>query len=158
MGASADDIISISASGGVGVFLDMPKLSASITHLSDMTANCTLPEQGSKEPTFGSLINVIPSYEVGGGMLWDIAVNVTSELQFAHGGPIDFLSTTQMLPTQCLAFNKQGSLVSPTVLVTSSATPTPTTHGKSAAAHVFDARAMWCWGFLALVMAMFVVT
>ncbi|TKA67430.1 hypothetical protein B0A55_10021 [Friedmanniomyces simplex] len=135
------DVADIDVSGGVGVYLDLPMLSAQINHLANMTADCTAQAPGSEAPLYGSLINIVPSYDLGGGVLWELDVELPGGLKYGLGGQPELFNDTKVLPTACLAFDKQGTLVNATA------------GAKSAAAHRVDAGKMWFGGFLASLVA-----
>lgn len=78
-----------------------------------MTADCTAREPGSHDDLYGSLINILPSYELGGGVSWSLDVSVLGA-DIVLGGPHDLYNFTKTLPTSCLAFDKQGTVVEPT--------------------------------------------
>jgi len=138
-------VADIDVSGGIGAYLDLPVLSAQINTLTNMTADCTAPAPGSNAALYSSLVNVLPSYDVGAGVLWELGVTLPGGLDYSFGGQPELLNYTRVLPTVCLAYDKQGTLVNATAV----ASPTKT----GAAAHGVDAERIWLVGFLTSLVA-----
>ncbi|KAK0251600.1 hypothetical protein LTS09_013290 [Friedmanniomyces endolithicus] len=129
----------------IGVYLDLPVLSAQIKTLTNMTADCTAPAPGSNAALYGSLVNVLPSYDVGAGVLWELGVSLPGGLDYSFGGQPELLNYTRVLPTVCLAYDKQGTLVN----ATAAASPAKT----GTAARGVDAGRIWRGGLLTLLVA-----
>ncbi|KAK5675099.1 hypothetical protein LTS10_012173 [Elasticomyces elasticus] len=97
---------------------------------------------------YGSLINVVPSYELGGGVLWSLDIDLPGSAKYAFGGPHDLFNYTKPLPTTCLAFDKQSALISAADIPSATATG----KNKSAAGRNAEANMVW-FGGLSLVVA-----
>ncbi|KAK0312156.1 hypothetical protein LTR01_003070 [Friedmanniomyces endolithicus] len=138
-------VADVDVSGGIGVYLDLPVLSAQIKTLTNMTADCTAPAPGSNAALYGSLVNVLPSYDVGAGVLWELGVSLPGGLDYSFGGQPELLNYTRVLPTVCLAYDKQGTLVN----ATAAASPAKT----GTAARGVDAGRIWRGGLLTLLVA-----
>ncbi|KAK1811108.1 hypothetical protein LTR12_014540 [Friedmanniomyces endolithicus] len=139
-------VADIDVSGGIGAYLALPVLSAQINTLTNMTADCTAPAPGSNAALYGSLVNVLPSYDVGAGVLWELGATLPGGLDYSFGGQTELLNYTRVLPTVCLAYDKQGTLVNATAV----ASPTKT----GAATHGIDAQRVWLCGLLTSLVAL----
>ncbi|KAK0819435.1 hypothetical protein LTR75_002204 [Friedmanniomyces endolithicus] len=116
-------------------------LSASVS-VADIDPTVPAPAPGSNAALYGSLVNVLPSYDVGAGVLWELGVTLPGGLDYSFGGQPELLNYTRLLPTVCLAYDKQGTLVNATAV----ASPTKT----GAAAHGVDAGRIRLGGLLTL--------
>lgn len=105
-----------SVNGGIGVYLDLPKLTTTLDVLDNVNEKC---EATAKDAQSG-LIRVAPSVTYDGGSQWDLDVSVLG-IDYERGQAKDWLSNTTTLPTQCLAWDaKASSLVQATALSSSS--------------------------------------
>ncbi|KAK5693984.1 hypothetical protein LTR97_009602 [Elasticomyces elasticus] len=143
------DFAGTEVSGGIGAYLDLPMLNAQINHLSNMTVDCSPPQPGSNADIYGSLINVVPSYELGGGVLWSLDIDLPGSAKYSFGGPHNLFNYTKPLPTTCLAFDKQSALVSAADIPSATATG----KSKSAAGRNAEANKLWFAGLLTTLVA-----
>ncbi|KAK5717517.1 hypothetical protein LTR17_016051 [Elasticomyces elasticus] len=143
------DFAGTEVSGGIGAYLDLPMLTAQINHLSNMTVDCSPPQPGSNADIYGSLINVVPSYELGGGVLWSLDIDLPGSAKYSFGGPHNLFNYTKPLPTTCLAFDKQSALVSAADIPSTTATG----KSKSTAGRNAEANRVWFGGLLTTLVA-----
>lgn len=97
-----------SVGGGVGVFLDLPLLSATLEQLENVNEKCEPDSSGKNK----SAVCLRPSLTYGGGSQWGLEA-VIAGFNYSHEDePVTLASTATMLPTQCLSWDaKHGSLV-----------------------------------------------
>ncbi|PKY06665.1 hypothetical protein P168DRAFT_339963 [Aspergillus campestris IBT 28561] len=94
-------------SGGIGAFLELPKLALNITQLSDVDEKCEPSSKDTDSPLdslFESLTNFIPSVDVNMGVLADFGVDMGKEPQSVAVQTV-VTSTSYPLPTLCLQFD-----------------------------------------------------
>lgn len=94
-------------SGGIGAYMELPKLALNITQLSDVDEKCEpSPEdaESSLDKLFGNLTNFIPSVDINMGVLADFGVEIGKEVQ-STAIQTAITTTGYSLPTQCLQFD-----------------------------------------------------
>lgn len=119
--------VSVKAGGNAGVYLDLPKLTTTVTALDNGTASCDPPSPSTSGTVYQDLINVIPSIELGGGYYWDVEAGFSAGGMAPnwdlHGGK-DYPVFATSLPTACLKFDAKASgLASPSDAAKSAASP-----------------------------------
>lgn len=96
-----------SASGGIGVYLDLPQLAATLDIVDEVNENCEPATSDSQD----GLIRVSSSVTYAGGGQWSLSADVFG-LAYEKGDEVPWLSNTTALPTQCLAWDeKKGALI-----------------------------------------------
>lgn len=105
---TTEDALNVSASGGIGVYLDLPQLTSTFDLVDGVDDKC--------EPTTSDaqngLIRVSSSVTYDGGAQWDLGVEGPIGAGYHYGGEVPWLSNTTALPRQCLMWNeKKGSLM-----------------------------------------------
>ncbi|KAK4977596.1 hypothetical protein LTR42_001967 [Elasticomyces elasticus] len=90
------DFAGTEVSGGIGAYLDLPMLNAQINHLSNMTVDCSPPQPGSNADIYGSLINVVPSYELV-AVYFGVSTSTSRGVRNTHLAGLIISSTTRNL-------------------------------------------------------------
>lgn len=120
-------------SGGIGAYLELPKLALNITQLSDVDEKCE-PSSGDTDSSlsdlFGNLTNFIPSVDVNMGVLADFGVDMGKSGPQSTAVQTVVASTGYSLPTQCLQFDSEGKTFA---VPTPTATPSGEAAGKAVA-------------------------
>ena len=91
----------LSADGGMGVYLDLPALSATLESLTSVDENCNSSSNGQD----AMLLSQSVTY--GGGTQWDILVS--AGIDFEKGNTTSLISNTTTLPFQCLVWDAATS-------------------------------------------------
>ncbi|KAF9894531.1 hypothetical protein FE257_006416 [Aspergillus nanangensis] len=117
-------------SGGIGAFLNLPKLSLNASQLSDVDERCEpVSNEGNGregeatstlDNIFSSLTNLVPSVEVDMGVLADFEVDVPG-LDERLAIESVLASTSYPLPTACLQFDSKNKRYSPPQVISAAA-------------------------------------
>lgn len=128
LGAGAgSNAFDASVAGGIGVYLDLPKLSTTLDMLNNVNEKCESTTTNAQN----GLIRVAPSVTYEGGAQWNFDADIFG-LAYENGQAEDLLSNTTTLPTQCLAWDtKASSLVAATSLSSSTSTSSSGQGGTS---------------------------
>lgn len=120
----------VSADGGIGMFLDLPQLSANISTLHNTSATCNGTAPKNETNTY---VHIVPQAEYGVGAQWELDVDLLREIKYKRGGLQDFETGVQALPTECVLIEKKVISTSTTTSGTSTATATGKGGHKNAA-------------------------
>ncbi|KAH2990454.1 hypothetical protein KXV25_009007 [Aspergillus fumigatus] len=135
-----------SVQGGVGAFLELPKVSVNVTQLRNVNEKCESVSNGEGKLTsmldniVGDFTNIVPTVDINLGALANFEVDVPRVFTETAAVQTVLASTSYPLPTACLQFDSEsGEYSSPTP------TPTPTSVssavGKAATAEAKKSRA-----------------
>jgi hypothetical protein len=134
-----------SVQGGVGAFLELPKVSVNVTQLSNVNEKCEAVSSGDGKLTsmldnvFGDFTNIVPTVDINLGALANFEVDVPRVFTETAAVQTVLASTSYPLPTACLQFDSEsGEYSSPTP--TPTPTPVSSAVGKAATA---EARKSW---------------
>lgn len=97
-------IFNASADGGIGVYLDLPQLGASVGIVNGVDDHC----EPTTSDASNDLIRVDSSVTYAGGAEWDAAAHLLG-LDYKKGEDVPWLSNTTILPTQCLMWDAEES-------------------------------------------------
>ena len=94
---------------GAGLFLDLPKLTASFSTLSNVNANCetasTTPvENKTLDVVYDTLTHIDASFDLGLGVIAQAEVDF-GDYSFKDKDPYMLLSKEFALPTACVSFD-----------------------------------------------------
>ncbi|GFF75445.1 hypothetical protein IFM53868_01581 [Aspergillus udagawae] len=131
-----------SVQGGVGAFLELPKVSLNVTQLGNVNEKCEAVSNGDGKLTsvldhvFGNFTNLVPTVDINLGALANFEVDVPRVFTEAAAVQTVLASTSYPLPTACLHFDPESGQYS-------SPTPTPVSSavGKAATAKAEKSRA-----------------
>jgi hypothetical protein len=131
-----------SVQGGVGAFLELPKVSLNVTQLGNVNEKCEAVSNGDGKLTsvldhvFGNFTNLVPTVDINLGALANFEVDVPRVFTEAAAVQTVLASTSYPLPTACLHFDPEsGEYSSPTP------TPVSSAVGKAATAKAEKSRA-----------------
>ncbi|EAW23837.1 putative GPI anchored protein [Aspergillus fischeri NRRL 181] len=137
-----------SVQGGVGAFLELPKVSVNVTQLSNVNEKCESVSNGDGKLTsmldnvFGDFTNIVPSVDINLGALANFEVDVPRVFTETAAVQTVLASTSYPLPTACLQFDSEsGEYSSPTP--TPTPTPVSSAVGKVATAEAKKSRAVF---------------
>lgn len=135
-----------SVQGGVGAFLELPKVSVNVTQLSNVNEKCEAVSNGDGKLTsmldniFGNFTNIVPTVDINLGALANFEVDVPRVFTETAAVQTVLASTSYPLPTACLQFDSEsGEYSSPTP--THTPTPASSAVGKVATAEAKKSRA-----------------
>ena len=95
---------------GAGVFLDLPKLTATFSTLSHVNANCETANTSSSienkalDIIYDTLTHIDASVDLGLGVIAEAEVDF-GDYSFKDKDPYTVLSTDYALPTACVSFD-----------------------------------------------------
>ncbi|MCJ1276962.1 hypothetical protein MMC21_004771 [Puttea exsequens] len=139
-----------SATAGAGIFLDAPMLTATITPVTHVGANCENGTSSTADKIFDSLTHISTSAEIGLGVVAEVKVGLGESL-IDEGTPVNIVNKTFDLPSSCLSFDAAAK--------TYGAVPTGTkgagTTGLKGGA--VGGRSVPSWGFVMMVMTAFLL-
>ncbi len=98
------------ASMGAGLFLDLPKLTATFSTLSHVNANCETANTSSSienkalDIIYDTLTHIDASVDLGVGVIAEAEVDF-GDYSFKDKDPYTVLSTDYALPTACISFD-----------------------------------------------------
>ena len=132
------------ATAGLGVFFDLPKVSAKVEQVTHVNSKCdpvssSDTAKGIANDIFSSLTHISGDVDFGIGLLAQAALNIDGHT-FNENGSWPVLSTAYPLPTACISFDSKSKTYGPAGTTPGAPTGTGTAgaagHQKSGAASI----------------------
>ena len=100
---------------GAGLFLDIPKVSATISQQSHVNEKCEAPQgtNAADQFLFDSLMHIDPSVDLDAGVLADVDVDFKDVYTVAYTTQHTIFNTSFPLPTACLSYDTGANTYGP---------------------------------------------
>jgi hypothetical protein len=98
---------------GAGVFLDLPSVSAVLSHVTGVNASCD--PVSSRDAVPGGLTNIVPSVVFDAGLFAEAAIGNGQGYSLGEIQTYQFTNYTVPLSTVCLSFDATASTFAPAV-------------------------------------------